>query len=217
MESPQERRLYPKSVRRRRTIVNAAIPLLAASGYRGLSMRQVAERAGLTQSGLLHQFSSKDELVRAVLDERTRRSGAGIAQMRDFEPTRIMIRNAAEHPELTRLYFAMVGEASDIGHPLHDYFVNDFHWKRRVFAFGFSLAKTFGDVRADIDSRELAELLITLMDGLQTQWLYEKEIDLVVSYDRQLLRVAPVFGASMRVVQKLEQYNAEHDARMRSR
>lgn len=51
------------------------------------------------------------------------------------------------------------------------------------------------------------------MDGLQTQWLYEEDIDLVATYDRMLLRWAPMVGASQRIIAKLERYNAEHDAR----
>jgi AcrR family transcriptional regulator len=210
-EAEKPRRRYTKSLRRRRAILDAAIPMLAAHGYHGLSMRELAEAVGLTQSGLLHHFATKEDLVRAVLDERTRRSGAGITEFRDIEPTRIMIRNAAAHPELTRLYLAMVGEASAPAHPMHEYFVRDFHWKRRTFAFGFSLARLLGQVRTDLDSRLLAGWLITLMDGLQTQWLYEPGMDLVAEYDRLLLEMAPLVGASPQIMAKLRRYNGLDD------
>jgi len=200
-------RSYAKSARRVQKILDVAIGMLAQSGYRGFSMRELADAVGLTQSGLLHHFATKQALALAVLDERKRRSGAGDHDPRDVEPLRNTIRNAAAEPELSRLYLAMLGEASHASHPLHDYFAADFAWKRAAFTAGFEESRRLGDIRTDLPAELLAEWFIALTDGLQTQWLYDDDMDLIAAFDRLLLHVAPSIGASERVMAKLRAYN----------
>ena len=72
---------YAKSAERRRQIVDAAFELFAAHGYRGASLQDVADRVGLSQTGLLHYFPSKRELLIAVLAKRgTNSDGNGNGQ-----------------------------------------------------------------------------------------------------------------------------------------
>lgn len=54
---------------RRAEIISAAITLFAAHGYRGTSLAAVAQAAGISQSGLLHHFRSKEVLLTEVLAE----------------------------------------------------------------------------------------------------------------------------------------------------
>ncbi|PMB28130.1 hypothetical protein CEN47_14340, partial [Fischerella thermalis CCMEE 5319] len=51
-------------------ILNAAYALFMAQGYHGTSMRQIAQRAGLTLGGVYTHFASKEEIWKAVLFER---------------------------------------------------------------------------------------------------------------------------------------------------
>ena len=51
-------------------IVDAAYTLFMAQGYHGTSMRQIAQRAGLTLGGVYAHFVSKEEIWKAVLFER---------------------------------------------------------------------------------------------------------------------------------------------------
>lgn len=61
-------RLARRRDRRKAEIVGAAIRLLAANGYRQLSLEQVAEQADIAKPTLYHYFSGKDELVAAALN-----------------------------------------------------------------------------------------------------------------------------------------------------
>src|SRR3954453_6211418 len=61
---------YAKGRERREEILAAAMELFGARGYRGTTIAQVAERAGLTDAGLLHHFPSKEHLLIAVLQHR---------------------------------------------------------------------------------------------------------------------------------------------------
>ncbi|MCS6826790.1 MAG: TetR/AcrR family transcriptional regulator, partial [Caldilinea sp.] len=51
-------------------IVDAAYVLFLAQGYHGTSMRQIAQRAGLTLGGVYTHFAGKEDIWKAVLFER---------------------------------------------------------------------------------------------------------------------------------------------------
>lgn len=51
-------------------ILDAAYALFMTQGYHGTSMRQIAERAGLTMGGVYNHFAGKEDIWTAVLFER---------------------------------------------------------------------------------------------------------------------------------------------------
>lgn len=59
-----------KGERTRSAILDSAFRLFVEQGYAATSMRQIAARAGLAPGGLYNHFASKDEIFRAVLEER---------------------------------------------------------------------------------------------------------------------------------------------------
>src|SRR5690606_41597781 len=67
---------------RRDAILDAAMDEFADGGYNGTSLAKVAERAGITQQGLLHYFPSKQALLVAMLEPRdaANRSAAARAE-----------------------------------------------------------------------------------------------------------------------------------------
>lgn len=58
-----------KSERSRRQILDAALALFAHQGYRATSVRDVAERAGLSTGNVYHHFADKESIFRTLLDE----------------------------------------------------------------------------------------------------------------------------------------------------
>jgi AcrR family transcriptional regulator len=56
-----------KGLGRAQDILQAARALLAAEGYAGLSMRRVAQAAGMSLSNVQHYYGSKDQLLEALL------------------------------------------------------------------------------------------------------------------------------------------------------
>src|SRR6478736_928474 len=54
----------------RARILGIAFEMMAEKGYRGTSISQVAARAGISQSGLLHHFPNKQSLLLGVIDYR---------------------------------------------------------------------------------------------------------------------------------------------------
>lgn len=72
---------------RRRQVVEIAAQLFAQKGYRGTSMRDIGEQAGMLGGSLYHHIKSKDvlfvELHNAALDAAQRRIEADIAGFTD--------------------------------------------------------------------------------------------------------------------------------------
>jgi AcrR family transcriptional regulator len=58
----------PRSAEADLAIVRAALELLVADGYRALTMEKVRERSGVGKATLYRRYSSKEELVRAVVE-----------------------------------------------------------------------------------------------------------------------------------------------------
>ena len=58
-----------KSERSRSVILEAALQLFSTHGYRGTSIREIAEAAGLSTGNVYHHFPDKEALFRTLLDQ----------------------------------------------------------------------------------------------------------------------------------------------------
>jgi AcrR family transcriptional regulator len=58
-----------KSERSRRAVLDAALYLFSHQGYRATSVREIAERAGVSTGNLYHHFPDKESLFRALTEE----------------------------------------------------------------------------------------------------------------------------------------------------
>jgi AcrR family transcriptional regulator len=58
-----------KSVRSRRAVLDAALHLFSHLGYRGTTVREIAERAGLSTGNVYHHFPDKEAIFRELIDE----------------------------------------------------------------------------------------------------------------------------------------------------
>lgn len=58
-----------KSERSRRAVLDAARSLFAHQGYRATTIREVAERAGVSTGNVYHHFPDKEAIFRALIDE----------------------------------------------------------------------------------------------------------------------------------------------------
>jgi AcrR family transcriptional regulator len=194
----RERGSYAKSAERRREILAAGIEVFSASGYRSGSIREIAARVGMSQAGLLHHFSSKSELLAAVLqyrddEDRLRmhiesEQGLGVIQG---------LVGLAEHnaavPGLVELHCVLSAEATAADHPAHGYFVNRYRQVHEVTTRALHEMGAEGQIADGVHEESVARTLIALMDGLQVQWLLERDsVDMaeeVRSYLRPLLTV----------------------------
>ena len=61
---------YAKGRAKQEQIIQAAIELFGEVGFHGASLRDISARAGISHPGLLHHFTTKAELLAAVLAHR---------------------------------------------------------------------------------------------------------------------------------------------------
>lgn len=171
---------YSKTPQRRVDILDAALAVFAGSGYRSGSLREVAAQVGISEAGLLHHFPSKSALLTAVLhhrDELARRVVAfrtddGLATLSDL--VRLARHNAA-HPGVVELYTTLSAEATSPGHPAHGYFVERYRNLREQLGASFADLERRGLLAPGLTETSATLSCIALWDGLQVQWLLEKE------------------------------------------
>jgi AcrR family transcriptional regulator len=175
---------YAKTRARRQEILEAAIEVFSSAGFHKGSLRDVADRVGLSQAGLLHHFPSKEHLLQAVLalrdDDARVRLGEPLPEGIDM--LRGMVELAqynASTPELVELHVILSAEGTSADHPIHDYFVTRYGLVFDMIREAFEHAEAQGQLTPGVDCASAARTLIALMDGLQVQWLLHRdEVDM---------------------------------------
>ena len=184
---------------RRALIVDGATALFAEEGYGDTSLRDIAERVGVSKSTLLHYFGSKEALLSAVLSHRDQQ----IESRADYAPADRAVTelrglprgaavNAATAPGLIEVYAVLSCEAVPADHPAHAYFEERFRGVVDHFAALFRAAQEDGDLPSHRDPEFEALWLTALWDGLQYQWLYDRSsVDVAAQLTAHLDDVLP--------------------------
>ncbi len=180
---------YAKTAARRVQILDVALDVFGRLGYRGGSVREIAERVGLTDTGVLHHFGSKERLLVAVLEHReelSRRTRPAREGVDLLDGLRELVRRNSTAPGLIQMYVTLSAEATDPEHPAHDFFVARYEDVTRYFVDQLTTARDAGDIGGDADLTCAAEQLIAVMDGLQVQWLLNEKVDMIAAFDQFL-------------------------------
>ena len=171
---------YAKGVAKREEILTAALDVIARNGYRRTSVRELADAVGLSQAGLLHYFSSKEELFQEILRKRDEVDAAAfdIDVDQPIEAFFGVIRHNSEVPGLVQLYAQLSTEACDPEHPAHAFFVERYVQFRAMFGGMLRDEQAAGTIDPDLDVDRIANLFLAAADGLQTQWMLDPSIDM---------------------------------------
>ena len=175
---------YAKTPARRAEIVRAARDSFAEHGYAKASLRDIAERAGITHAGLLHHFRNKDELLAEVLAERDAEEWQqGVAQVDSLDQLAPylgeLIRHHQKTPELMRLWIELAAAAARSDHPAHTYFAERYERGRAQFAEGLQGKGARGTLREDLSPERAAVLFHAVLNGLQLQWVLDQDLDII--------------------------------------
>lgn len=166
---------YAKTAALRARILDAAREVFADTGYRATTMRAIAERAEISQRGLVHHFPTKEALLTGVLEVSDARVAASFPN--DSGPGALyalaeMVVADIREPRIAELYAILSAEASAPDHPAHDYYRRRYDTFRRYVEEQFEEARAAGTLREGVPSALLAVMFTALVDGVQTQWLY---------------------------------------------
>ena len=184
---------YAKTSSRRQEIIDAAVEVFSAGGYHKGSLRDVANRVGLSQAGLLHHYPSKESLIEAVLVWRDDDAAAFLGEPapEGIELLRGLVRLAdynASTPELVELHVILSAEGTLPDHPLHEYFVARHRSVIKIITAAFEHLAARGQLKAGFDCEVAARGALALMDGLQVMWLLDRDGVDMAAYLRRYLQ-----------------------------
>jgi AcrR family transcriptional regulator len=166
---------YAKSEAVRERILDACLAQFAELGFHGTTMKDVAARAGISHTGLLHHFSTKTELLDAVLRRRYDDAATVIMSVprRDVlaAQARVLHENTAQ-PGIVQLHTIISAEATSASHPAHEFFTRRLDDFREYLTGAFADARAEGRLKVDAAPEQLANLYMAVQDGLQLQWSY---------------------------------------------
>ena len=154
-------------------ILTEAARLFVASGYHGVSMREVAEAVGVTKPALYHHYADKEALFLAMLEGTL----AGLARLVAHAGTQSGVRAQLETlvgdllasaPE-QRVGLQLAGELRHVSPARRAAFENEY---RRVWMGGLTRliegAAERGELRADLPPALLTRALLALLYPLVT-------------------------------------------------
>ena len=177
----------PRTAAARERILRATIEQLSENGFNGISLSRIAKLAGFTRSGLLHHFSSKEELLREALRHRLLSNAKAIHVLETASANEMLdtvlrmveftlwIRNASA------AYQILAAESTAPDHPANAWFAEQFADARTHMAGALRRGIASGDVRADLDVDAVTLQLSAMGDGLQLHWLHDESLDAVAS------------------------------------
>jgi AcrR family transcriptional regulator len=175
---------YLKGVARRAEIVQAAAKVFAQYGYLAGSLGQIAAEVETTKATLIKFFGSKEGLLIAVLQhwamETVAQQGnaSGLAYFLSISRTMSYHLNHAGYIEL---FLTLCTEATDPKHPARDFITERYVDLFRHFKRNLTIAAAAGEIlpMAQQQMEWEARTFMAAMDGIELQWLLDRDIDLL--------------------------------------
>ncbi len=181
--------------RRRQQILDAAVELFSAKGYRGTGLAALADRVGMTPTGLLYYFGTKERLLLEVMAERDRADRFELPAPLSLARLRNMGQHNVETAILTRLYAVLTAESLDADDPLHDFFVHRYETARQLVREILAAEVARGALRLDVDADQIATEVIATVMGLEIQWLTDPaRVDLATAMAAYIDRLVVDLG-----------------------
>jgi AcrR family transcriptional regulator len=174
-------------------VIDAAVTLFSERGTKAVSMRELADAAGVTVPGLYYHFASKADLIRAVYRDRVDREPwvppepAPVEQLVVEQASRELSRFLDDYDFLRLMHHqASLGDpdARDVGAGL------DAEWRERwreTLLLGTDLAPD-----ADVDAA--TDVLTTFLWGLCIEHLRRRRVQPI---DRRIRDLARVIGPAL--------------------
>jgi AcrR family transcriptional regulator len=166
-------RVNRRGAARRQALIDAAVELWAATGWRGTGITAVAERAGITPAGLLHHFGTKEDFLLAVLaelDTRTLAYWDAQGPHLGLDAIRLLpeVAGGGEQQQgLWKLHVMLQAENLDPDGPAYDYYVLRQRFLHDRFATAIRTGQQHDEIRPDADPDLIATQIIAFLQGLQ--------------------------------------------------
>lgn len=157
-----------------------------------MTLADVAKRTGISQSGLLHHFSSRAALLAAVLDQRERDDreflfGDGQVPLGwdAFEALVSLAARNTTRPEWVGVFVRVASEATEADHPGHAWLLDHYDGARRWLTDAVEHGIRTGEIASEAPTALIVGNTIAIQDGLQQQWLLSPDGVPLVRHLRQ--------------------------------
>ncbi|MCH4160485.1 MAG: TetR/AcrR family transcriptional regulator [Bifidobacterium sp.] len=185
---------YAKGKARRKEILKAALSIVAKEGFDQTTLSKISKAVGISDVAVLHYFGTMDDLLVEVLKQRdTDDMAAATSSLPDMVSQMIqliahpeqsikqvmqIVRRNSQTPGLVELYAHMSVRASDPTSPAYRYFKQ--RGKVERYVVGSAAKKVIDKEHLDteLSPEEMARVMQALLDGLQIQWLIDRDIDM---------------------------------------
>ena len=201
--SPRPTRNFAEAPARREEVLETALTLVSEHGVAGASLRKLAAELGMSQPSLYHYFSSKDELVSAVVEycaEKMLASALDLPppQRREDIPRYAMqavvdLWSTERHPRFVRFMFVVALESRENRAFIQRVF------EERLYPGFTLLANAFG--RDDAEKKELRHVIWLVVYSLGLAFLEQRALFGNPTVSPELLdRAEWVVGAAERLL-----------------
>jgi AcrR family transcriptional regulator len=137
----------------------------------GITLGQIARAAGVTPAGLLHHFTSKEQLLHAVLDARDADDLANADVSGDII---VQLERVAERfrrsPEMIGMFTVLLTENLNPESALHGRFLNRYRDASEIIADGIRRGQCAGRYRSDLNPAVKAVEIVAFLTGMETSW-----------------------------------------------
>jgi AcrR family transcriptional regulator len=180
MENSPPRRvpkMRQETIQKREDILKAALQTFGSKGYNKAPLTEIAEQVGMTHTGVLHHFGSKDKLLLEVLSYRDETDVADIPGKHipgGVELFRHLIRTAllnSQRAGIVQAYAVLSADSVTDDHPARDYFEQRYTTLRAEVRVAFEELCDAHGVTDRSSIEDGAAAILAVMDGLQVQWL----------------------------------------------
>jgi AcrR family transcriptional regulator len=171
-----------RGIARKERIVDVATRFLARNGARGTTLGEIAAEAGVSQAGLLYHFSTKDELLHAVLDRRDEFEDALLWSkgsdpgLQIFDIIAGIVRSWSARPEIVGLVAVLVAENVGDDGPLRPRLASKYQLTVDRIASTLRAAQERGEIWAETDTHLKSIEILAFLSGLEMAWLVSPEI-----------------------------------------
>jgi len=159
-------------------LIEAATELFADSGYAATTLAAIGDRAGYSRGLVTTRFGNKENLAWAVVSRAARQwedllaaprpEADGLGEILGF--IRVSSDNMVEQPTARLVLERLYAEAGAPHGPLHSRFQENLHSLISVVSGMCRRGIDDGSIRADLDTRDVAGLLIAELRGIGYQW-----------------------------------------------
>jgi AcrR family transcriptional regulator len=143
---------------------------------------EIAEAVEMSKAGVLHHFGSRNELFAAVLEHRDERNEAEYSRGDPIEALFAVVDHNADVPGLVALFaaYTAAGAAGAPSSGAHRFTAERYDRLVRITTDAITCRAGWSD-RPVEDAAAAARLLVAAADGLQTQWLVDRSVDMAAT------------------------------------